>query len=73
MTADEKEAELAKALAAACFRQMTLASEAHNYVSTVHAKWGDHPAFSEYITEMGLDHWLSEFLAGGPLRAKGEA
>jgi len=66
MTNAEREAEHVKALAAACFQQMTLASQAHTCVAQIHAKWGNHPAFKAYLKDMALELWMKRFIANGP-------
>lgn len=62
MTDDERKAEQAKSLASAVYRQLDEAAHAEDYVRTITAKWGEHPAFKTYMSEMLLTVRLAEFL-----------
>lgn len=63
MTDAERENERVKSLASAVYRQLDEAERAEGYVRTASSKWGEHPAFQEYMREMLLTERLAEFLA----------
>lgn len=62
MTEDERKAETAKSMASSVYRQLDEAQRAEDYVRHVTGKWGDHPAFKQFMREMLLADRLAEFL-----------
>lgn len=63
MTKDEKDAEKIKALAAAVYCELCIASRAERYVRQIAGKHYNHPAFKKYMADMALEVPLDEFLA----------
>ena len=63
MSEEERIAEKAKSLAGSVYRQLDEAQRAENYVRTTTEKWGEHPAFRQYMADLLLADRLAEFLA----------
>jgi hypothetical protein len=60
---EEKKAELVRGLASACYRQMVVAEQAAAYVANVSKRHGDHPAFMEFMRDLGIEDMRQRTLA----------
>ena len=62
MTDEQREDERIKSLASAAYRALDAAEFHEDYVRTIAARHGEHPAFKQYMHEMLLTGRLEEFI-----------
>ena len=63
MSPEDKTAELVRGLASACYRQMVVAEQSAAYVADVSKRHGDHPAFKEFMLDLGIEDMRQRTLA----------
>jgi hypothetical protein len=54
MTEEEKNAEHVKSMASACFSELTILRRSQNSLEQIVTRHWEHPAFQDYMRDMGL-------------------